>query len=126
MEVTVKIIRIGEIKQITEKFKKRDLVAEFAENEKYPQTIQFQLSNNFVEAVEGYNPGDYVKITFTLAGREYTNPKGETTVFTNLNVLKIESVDKESSGNNSTAIKNEKVDYKNLKPKEENDDDLPF
>ena len=36
MEIRATVIAIGETQQVTEKFKKRDLIVEYAENEKYP------------------------------------------------------------------------------------------
>ena len=42
MEINGTVLFVGETQQVTEKFKKRDLVIQYAENPEYPETVKFE------------------------------------------------------------------------------------
>ena len=39
MEINGKVLLVGKTQQVTEKFKKRDMVIEYAENPTYPEQV---------------------------------------------------------------------------------------
>ena len=94
MNIQGKLIEIYETKQVTDKFKKREFVVEYAENAQYPQFIKFELSQNNCDYLDGFSKGDHVDVQFDLRGRPWTNKEGVTTYFTSLAAWKIQKADK--------------------------------
>lgn len=90
IEATGTIHVIGETKQISERFTKREFVLELADNPKYPQLVQFQLTGDRCAQLDEFSEGDQVRVDFSLRGREWRSPKGETKYFTTLDVWRIE------------------------------------
>lgn len=91
MDITVVIKRIEDIKEVGEKkFKTRNVVV--TTEEQYPQTLAVQFTQDRVNAVDIFNPGDKVKIAINLKGREWTNAAGEVSVFNTIEGWKIEKM----------------------------------
>jgi len=90
MEVSGKLHTVYETKQITERFQKREFVMEVNDNPKYPQTVLFQLTGDRCENLDSFKVGDEVRVEFSLRGREWTSPKGETKYFNSLDVWTIQ------------------------------------
>ena len=90
-EATGCIITIGDINQVSDKFRKREFVIEIADG-KYTQTVPFQMTGDRCNELDSYSIGDEVKATFNLRGRAWTSPKGEVKYFTSLDVWKLERV----------------------------------
>ncbi len=105
--------RIGEVKQITEKFSKRELVV-FVEDGKYPQTVSLEASGDRMALMNDLSVGDAVTVSFNLRGRE-TNKNGEARVWNSLDIWKVErtSAAKTNSGGYDPSAST-------------NTDDLPF
>ena len=61
---------------------KRELI--IVTEEQYPQTISLEFTQGNCELLNGYQPGQVVKVTFDVRGREWTNPQGETKYFNSL------------------------------------------
>ncbi len=80
----------GETKQISDRFRKREFVIELADNPRYPQYVQFQLTGDRCDQLERFSVGDEVEIEFTLRGREWTSPRGEVKYFNSLDVWTLE------------------------------------
>lgn len=112
MNIQGKIIEIFETKQVTEKFRKREFVIEYADNPQFPQYIKFELAQNNCDFLDGFSKGDFVDVQFDIKGRPWTNKEGVTTYFTTLSAWKIQIAE----GKNSDAPP----------PDAEKDDDLPF
>jgi hypothetical protein len=89
IETIGKLHAIYEIKQVSERFTKREFVVEIADNPKYPQTVLFQLTGERCSQLDGLNVGDQVAIEFSLRGREWRSPSGELKYFNSLDVWKI-------------------------------------
>lgn len=94
METVAKVIRIENVEQISEKFKKRKLIVEYAKNPSYPQTLEFTMVQNNVNLADKINPGDEIKILFDLKGRESIDKNGKRVVYNTLDVWRIEVVKK--------------------------------
>lgn len=84
MEIKAKVHEIGNTQQVTESFKKRDLIVEYAENPMYPEYIRFEATQDRVSIFDNLNIGDEVEISFNLRGRPWTNKEGVTTYFNSL------------------------------------------
>ena len=89
MQLTGKVKVIGETQQVSDKFKKRDVVITDASNPTYPQTILFQLNQDRCALADKCSVGQEVTVDFNLRGREYTNDAGETKYFNGLEIWKI-------------------------------------
>jgi len=87
--VTGRLHRIFDAEQKTERFRKRDFVLELADG-RFPQFVQFQLTGDRCEAIDAYRENDEVRVEFSLRGREWKSPKGETRFFNSLDVWTIE------------------------------------
>ncbi len=88
MQIKGKIIEIYDTVAVNDKFRKREFVVEYAENQ-YPELIKFQLVQDNCDALNTQKIGDNVEVTFDLKGRVWTNPKGEKVYFTTLQAWKI-------------------------------------
>jgi single-stranded DNA-binding protein len=90
MEAIGRLHTIFDTKQVSERFSKREFVVEMSDNPKYPQVVLFQLTGDRCSQLEGLNIGDQVRIEFSLRGREWRSPSGETKYFNSLDVWQIE------------------------------------
>ena len=100
-----KLAVVFDIKKISERFQKRDLVIEILENPDYPQHVTFQLSGDRCGLVDSFNIGDELKISFNLKGNKWTSPDGSTKFFNSLDIWKIEVPTQEFGTNKE--LKNE-------------------
>lgn len=94
MEIVAKILRIENVEQISEKFKKRRVIVDYSKDIKYPQTLEFTLIQNNISLADNLNPGDEVKFMFDLKGKEFLDKSGVKRVFNTLEAWKIEVVKK--------------------------------
>ena len=97
IEVTGRIHSIFPTQQVSERFSKREFVVELADNAKYPQTVLFQLTGDRCGQLDEFAVGTQVRIEFSLRGREWKSPKGETKYFNSLDVWKIEAAGAQTS-----------------------------
>lgn len=80
-----KLILKSEPKQISDKFTVMDFVIQ-TPDEKYPQSIQFQLLNDRIQEMDKFTIGEELEVTFDIRGREYNGK-----YYNSLNAFKIES-----------------------------------
>ena len=90
MEIRATVIAVGETQQVTEKFKKRDLVVEYAENEKYPEQIKFEANQASCDKLDELRVGDDITVHFNLRGRAWKDKNGVNQYFNTLNVWKFD------------------------------------
>lgn len=107
-----RIIKILDTHVISEKFKKREFVISDGDD-KYPQTLIFQLIQDKCEILDEYEEGEEVLVHFNLKGREWTSPKGEVKWFNSLEAWRLEKNMDQSA-------------YEEAEKDFETDDDLPF
>ena len=89
MNITATIKSIGTTQEVSEKFKKRELIVTYSENPTYPETLKFEATQDKVSILDGLNIGDQVEVHFNLRGREWTNKEGVISVFNTLGVWKV-------------------------------------
>lgn len=90
-KVQANVKSVGQTIPVSEKFSKRELVVEIPDD-KYPQIVQFEATQDKCELLDNIGSGQQVEITFALRGREWTNASGETKVFNTLNLVRIEAI----------------------------------
>ena len=87
MEVIGKINFIGQTQDVTESFKKRELVV--TTDEQYPQHILIEFAQDKCDLLNNFKIGEAVKVGINLRGREWVNPQGETKNFNQIQGWKI-------------------------------------
>ena len=82
---TIKEIKATQV--VSEKYKKREFI--LTTEEKYPQDVLFQLSQDNCDLVNIFKDGDKVVLAYNLRGKGWINPQGETKYFNTLEVWKM-------------------------------------
>lgn len=121
MDIKGKVHEISPVMNVTETFKKRELVIEYAENPSYPEYIKFEALQDKVNLFDSLKPGDQVEVFFNLRGRPWTDRNGKTAYFNTLVVWRVNAL----TATNTPAPAPEyapPADF-NSAPQ---DDDLPF
>jgi len=93
MEVTGRVKVINPEQQVSATFKKRELVV--TTDEQYPQHIMIEFTQDKCDLLNNYRPGDEVKVSINLRGREWINPQGEAKYFNSIQGWRIEKVQAE-------------------------------
>jgi single-stranded DNA-binding protein len=127
MEVTGIIKVKYDTNVVSERFKKRDFVLTVEPGSPYPQHVSFQVVQDKVTMLDGFNVGDEVKVLFNLKGREWTSPQGEVKYFNTIDAWRIEKL---GSGQSQQHTQHNSSSNENTAPPVFNsssaDDDLPF
>lgn len=103
LSATGQILKIGQVEQVSDKFRKRELIIKTDTESQYPQTVAFQLTQDRVDKIDGYRAGDTVTVHFNLRGREWTSPQGEVKYFNTLEVWRVERASGEQAPQPTTA-----------------------
>ncbi|RZK19124.1 MAG: DUF3127 domain-containing protein [Pedobacter sp.] len=122
MEIKGKVHEVGATQQVSETFKKRDLIVEFAENPTYPEYIRFEALQDKTALLDTFKAGDEVEVFFNLRGRPWTDKTGKTSYFNSLVIWRINAIAAGATAAATPAYA-APVDVSNT-PGE--DDDLPF
>ena len=89
MKGVIKVIKPTQ--QVSDKFSKREFVVTDSTDDKYPQDIMFELTQDKTALLDSVMEGQEVEISFNLRGREWKSPTGEVKYFNTLNAFKVES-----------------------------------
>jgi hypothetical protein len=116
METTGKIHALFDTQQVTERFRKREFVIELSDNPRYPQYVLFQLTGDRCESLDGFRIGEEVRVEFSLRGREWKSPRGETKYFVSLDVGTLQR-NADAAGERAFGFED---------PPPPSDDDVPF
>lgn len=119
MEIKGKIVEIGQLQQVSETFKKRDLVVEYAENPTYPEFIKFETLQDKTSMLDAYKVGQEVEVSFNLRGRPWTDKTGKTSYFNSLVVWRMNALGAEPAADPGAY-------YAPPAQETDPDDDLPF
>lgn len=127
------VIRMGETEQITEKFRKKEVVI----NEKtdgYGSTLKIQAVNEIIDEIEKVGIGDVISTSCKVEGKQWKNSNGEMVVFNNITIQSFYVLVHGAVNAKKDSIKGEmpsdeeaqkQSDYiSELNPEDE--DDLPF
>ena len=128
MNIKGRILEISDTQQVTNTFKKREFVVEYAENPQYPEFIKFELIQDKCDLLNTFKVGDELDVHFNLKGRKWTDPKGEVKYFNSLQAWRLEAASSEATGSNPPP-----ADSASMEGLEEpgwitdnEEDDLPF
>lgn len=118
--------------QVSASFKKRELVV--TTDEQYPQHIMIEFTQDKCDLLNSYKPGEEVKVSINLRGREWVNPQGETKYFNSIQGWRIERMQAETPAQPQYAQQAQQAPAMPAAPafepatnfNEEEHDDLPF
>lgn len=117
MEIQGKVHEITPVENVTETFRRRVIILEYAENPQYPEYIKLEALQDKVGILDTINVGDHVEASFNLRGRPWTDRNGKTSYFNSLVVWKIKAL--------SAAPQPDYVPPMDISSAPQ-DDDLPF
>ena len=123
MKITGKILEVKDTQQVSDSFKKRSFIVEYAENPQYPEYISFELIQDRCSLLDGFQAGQEVEVSFNLKGRKWVNPEGETKYFNSLQAWRIDEATSSSSSSGMATSTPQSPDTSST-TNEEND--LPF
>lgn len=126
MEITGKVHEIGTVQQVTETFRKRDLIVEYAENPQFVEYIRFEATQDRVSLFDGLNIGDQVTVSFNLRGRPWTNKEGVTTYFNSLVAWRVNKVVDSPQQPEAPGAPTYTPPTVDISASDDDDDDLPF
>ena len=89
MNIKGKLIVIGDIKEFSNNFRKRDVVVETLDQ--YPQKISIEFVQDTAQMINNYKLGDIVDIDINIRGREWTNKEGVLKYFNTIQGWRIKS-----------------------------------
>ena len=90
MEISGKVKVINAEQQVSASFKKRELVV--TTDEQYPQHILIEFTQDKCDLLNNYMPGEPVKVSINIRGREWVNPQGEAKYFNSIQGWRIEKL----------------------------------
>lgn len=122
MNINGKIIEIFETQQVTESFKKREFVVEYAENPSYPEYVKFELIQDRCALLDPFNKGDEISVDFNLKGRKWEDKNGAVKYFNSLQAWRLEEKKAVAAADQAPSA-NEEPEWL---AKGEEEDDLPF
>lgn len=120
-KATGRLHKIFDTEQKSASFSVRDFVIEVAD-EKFPQMVKFQLTQDKCALVDDYAEGDQISVDFDLRGREWNDK-----YFTNLNAWRIGRADAQSGDTQERAAAEAAAPVSApVAPLDDFDDDIPF
>lgn len=88
IEVTGEVAHIGQPVQITDKFRKAEIVI-LAHGTKYPEYIKFEVMNDGCESIKGRKIGEVVTAEGYVGGKQYNKKDGGVGYITSVRLTKI-------------------------------------
>lgn len=125
MEIKGKVHEVGATQNVSDSFKKRDLIVAYAENPQFVEYIKLEATQDRVNIFDNLSPGDEVEVSFNLRGRPWTNKDNVTTYFNSLVAWRVTKIASTSAAApaNGFADMPAPLDISNMDGQE---DDLPF
>ncbi len=125
--ITGTIVSIGEIKEITQKFKKREIVIKTDEDPDKPWNSNIygmELTQDRCDLADPFASGERVTVEVNVKGREWINKEGQPKYFVSLDVWRISLGDGKSEGKDGIVENFQEEAIRDMTP--EQGDDLPF
>jgi len=123
-EIQGKVIDVGPVQQVSDKFRKREFVIEVAEQgsggREFVDYIKFQCIQDRCELISEDFLNEFIKVSFNLKGNKWEKD-GRVNYFTNLDAWRIDRVD----ANAEEQISPPPL-LDDLPPENEEFEDLPF
>ena len=121
MDIKGKVHEISPVIEVNEKFRKRELIVEYAENPTYPEYVKFEAVQDKVNLFDNVKVGDQVELFFNLRGRPWTDKTGKTSYFNTLSVWRLTTLGAAEASSSAPEYA-APVDITSAP----DDDDLPF
>ena len=128
MTIQGKLFKKFDTQQVSDRFKKREFVLEYADNPMYSQFVLFQMTQDRVSVLDAFVEGAMVEVDFNIRGREWISPQGEKKYFNSLEAWRInvaQTVQPTDQGGGSEPLPTPPPDALNVTDLEDSDD-LPF
>lgn len=90
MEIQGKLIELSDTTQVTDTFRKREFVVEYADNPQYPEFVKFESIQDRCDLLDSFKVGQEIMISFNLKGRKWVDPQGNTKYFNSLQAWRIQ------------------------------------
>lgn len=90
MDIKGKVHEVLETQNVTDTFKKREIVVEIAENPQYPEYVKFEAIQDRCSLLDNAKVGDDIEVFFNLKGRAWTDKNGKKQYFNTLQIWKVE------------------------------------
>lgn len=87
IKITGQVYHIGEVEQVSEKFRKREFVIKTADQ--YPQFVLIQVVNDRCELLDSLRLNDNVDAFINIRGREWTDRNGARKFFNTLEAWQV-------------------------------------
>lgn len=123
-ELSGELYEMGNTEKVSERFQKREFVVKQEEQngeQTFTDFIKFQLTQNRCDLIEGYKPGDQVKVAFRIKGNRWERD-GKVNYFTNLDAWRIEKTSQGTPDMPPMPQQEEEPFY----PDDQSGDELPF
>jgi regulatory protein YycH of two-component signal transduction system YycFG len=124
MKIQGNVYKIFQTQQVSEKFKKRDMILEINNGEPYVQKVSFTAIMNNVDILDSIKEGQEVEVDFKLNGKEWNSPNGEVKYFNTIVINSVEALTDAPQEKGSNFSNEELTTPVNLS--DDDDDDLPF
>lgn len=124
MNLKGKILELKDTVQVTDTFKKREFIVEYADNPQYPEFVKFELIQDRCDLLDNFKVDQEVEVHFNIRGRKWTDPKGEVKYFNSLQAWRIDPVTTGADQETGDAGNTQEPAWLNADDGEE--DDLPF
>lgn len=93
MNIKGKVHELSGVITVSDKFKKRELILEYAENPTYPEYVKFEAVQDKVNLFDSFKIGDQVELFFNMRGRPWTDKTGKTSYFNTLSVWRASKIE---------------------------------
>jgi Protein of unknown function (DUF3127). len=87
IKITGQVYHVGEVEQVSEKFRKREFVIKTADQ--YPQFVLIQVVNDRCELLDSLRLNDNVDAFINIRGREWTDRNGARKFFNTLEAWQV-------------------------------------
>lgn len=128
MEVQGKIVEIFDTVQVSDNFRKREFVIEYADNPQYPEFLKFECIQDKCALLDEFSVGQEVMVNLNLKGRKWTDPQGNVKYFNSLQAWRIQP-----AGNNTASQPSPSASSASSAPsnqifsaEDDSEEDLPF
>lgn len=96
MEIIGKVHEVGATQNVTESFKKRNLIVAVSDTPQFVEYISIEFQQNNVDKLDGVSVGQVVNVGINLRGRPWTNKEGVTQYFNTIVGWRVNKVEDSS------------------------------
>ncbi|MDW3192546.1 MAG: DUF3127 domain-containing protein [Cytophagales bacterium] len=125
MNIKGRLIEKFDTQQVSDSFKKREFVVEYAENPQYPELLKFELIQSNCEQLDQLELNSDISVTFNLKGRKWTDRQGKVVYFNSLQAWRVEAAAGAASPSEGTPPPPEEPNWMSENSASD-DEDLPF